>query len=183
MDEVIQVMSADDIRRAVTRIAHEIIERNNGAADLFIVGIQKKGVPFARRIQQTLQAIENLPVPFGTLDITLYRDDFGSHTSALDPTDIPESITGKTVILVDEVIFTGRTVRSALNALMDFGRPSTIQLAVLVDRGHRELPIRPDFVGKNIPTSRREDVEVDLASDPQNDRVTIRKLAEQEATQ
>lgn len=181
MDEAIQVMSADDIRRAITRIAHEIIERNHGASDLLIVGIQKRGVPFARRVQQALQDIEGQEVPFGALDISLYRDDFSSRTAAIDPTDIPHSVTAKTVILADEVIFTGRTVRSALEALMDFGRPSAIQLAVLVDRGHRELPIRPDFVGKNIPTSRREDVAVELMDDPSLDRVMIQKGAEQEA--
>lgn len=177
--EVVQVMDADEIRRAITRIAHEIIERNHGAGGLVVVGIQKKGVPLAERIRTEIQAIEGKDVPLGTLDISLYRDDFDSRTAPLVPTDIPVALTGRTVILVDDVIFTGRSVRSALEALIDFGRPSAIQLAVLVDRGHRELPVRPDYVGKNLPTSHREDVLV-LLPGGGDDRVCISKPDEQE---
>ena len=179
-EDAVQVMDADEIRRAITRIAHEIIEHNRGAQDLVIVGIQRKGVSLAGRIRKAIQSIEGQDPPFGTLDISLHRDDFGSRMSSISPTDIPHPLTGKTVILVDDVIFTGRTVRSALEALIDFGRPSAIQLAVLVDRGHRELPVRADYVGKNLPTSRREDVLVLLDASPANDRVMIRKGVEQE---
>jgi len=173
--ESVQVMDGDEIRRAITRIAHEIIERNHGAGGLVFVGIQKKGVPLARRIRDAVQAIEGVELPLGTLDISLYRDDYGSRTAQLVPTDIPCSLTGKTVVLVDDVLFTGRSVRSALEALIDFGRPAAIQLAVLVDRGHRELPVRADYVGKNLPTSRKEEVLVMLGDDPCSDRVVIRK--------
>lgn len=183
VDEINQVMDADEIRRAIARISHEIIERNHGAAGLVIIGIQKKGVPLALRIRQAIQAIEGADLPFGTLDISLYRDDYGSRTAAVHPTDIPHSLTGRTVILVDDVMFTGRTVRSALEALVDFGRPSAIQLAVLVDRGHRELPVRPDYVGKNLPTSRREEVLVTIGEAPGDDRVCIQKPDGEEAAE
>ncbi|MEI6913938.1 MAG: bifunctional pyr operon transcriptional regulator/uracil phosphoribosyltransferase PyrR [Armatimonadota bacterium] len=181
-DDLIQVMDADEIRRAVTRIAHEIIERNHGARDLLIVGVQKKGVPLAQRIRDSISQIEGVDIPCGRLDISLYRDDFGSRTISLDPTSIPQDITGKTIILTDDVMFTGRTVRSALEALIDFGRPAAIQLAVLVDRGHRELPIRADYIGKNLPTSRKEKVEVELGDQPALDRVMIRKPSQQKET-
>lgn len=175
--DIVAVMDAEEIRRAVTRIAHEIIERNRGAGDLVIVGIQRKGVPLAERIRDTIQEIEKAEVPFGTLDISLHRDDFGSRLASISPTDVPHPLEGRTVVLVDDVMFTGRSTRSALEALISFGRPGAIQLAVLVDRGHRELPLRADYVGKNVPTSRNEDVQVQLGEDSSQDRVTIVKPA------
>ncbi len=156
-----QVMSADDLRRAVTRIAHEIVERNHGLADVVLVALQTGGAPLAARIAAELSRIEGVAVPTGTLDVAVYRDDFGLRPVIAEaPTDIPFDITGSTVVLVDDVLFTGRTVRAALNALADFGRARCVQLAVMVDRGHREVPIRPDFVGKNLPTRRDELVDV-----------------------
>jgi pyrimidine operon attenuation protein/uracil phosphoribosyltransferase len=159
-----QILSGDDVRRAITRIAHEIAERNEGIASVMLVGIRRRGVPLAERIGATLADIEGERVPIGTLDITLYRDDLEMRGPApiVRPTTLPASITGRTVVLVDDVLFTGRTVRAALDALADLGRPDRIQLAVLVDRGHRELPIRADFVGKNVPTSREERIETRL---------------------
>jgi pyrimidine operon attenuation protein/uracil phosphoribosyltransferase len=157
-----QVMDADEIRRALTRVAHEIIEQNRGPERLALVGIQSKGVPLARRLAGLIARFEGSEVPVGSLDITLYRDDVLQRPHAVRHTEIPFDITGHHVVLVDEVVYTGRTIRAALDALMDLGRPDSIQLAVLVDRGHRELPIRPDFVGKNLPTAKREYVEVDL---------------------
>jgi len=154
-------MSADDVRRAVTRIAHEIVEGNHGLADVVIVGLQTGGVPLARTLAQELHRIDGGEVPLGTLDATFYRDDIGLRPLVPEAvTDIPFDLTGLTVVLVDDVLFTGRTVRAALNALNDYGRPRAIQLAVMVDRGHRELPIRPDYVGKNLPTRRNELVDV-----------------------
>ena len=160
-----QILSADDIRRAVTRIAHEVAERNEGVRDVVLVGIRRRGVPLAERIAATLADFEGLRVPVGTLDITLYRDDLQLRGPApvVRSTSIPTDITRRTVVLVDDVLYTGRTVRAALDALADLGRPARIQLAVLVDRGHRELPIRADHVGKNLPTSRDERVHVRLA--------------------
>ncbi|HUR78236.1 MAG TPA: bifunctional pyr operon transcriptional regulator/uracil phosphoribosyltransferase PyrR [Acidimicrobiales bacterium] len=156
-----QVMSADDLRRAVTRIAHEVVERNHGLADVVLIALQTGGAPLAARIAAELSRIEGVAVPSGTLDVVPYRDDFGLRPLLLEaPTEIPWDITGKTVVLVDDVLFTGRTVRAALNALADFGRAQSVQLAVMVDRGHREVPIRPDFVGKNLPTRRDEVVDV-----------------------
>lgn len=178
--KAVQVMDSDEVRRAITRIAHEIIERNRGARDLVFVGIQRKGVPLATRIRDAVQSIESIDVPLGTLDISLYRDDFGSRTAAMVPTNIPHSLTDKTVVLFDDVLFTGRSVRSALEALIDFGRPAAIQLAVLVDRGHRELPVRADYVGKNLPTSRREAVLVMIEDDPEQDQVLIEKADDRE---
>ncbi|MDP9388965.1 MAG: bifunctional pyr operon transcriptional regulator/uracil phosphoribosyltransferase PyrR [Actinomycetota bacterium] len=154
-------MSADDLRRAVTRIAHEVVERNHGLEAVALVGLQTGGVPLARRLGAELERIEGSAVPVGTLDATFYRDDIGLRPLLPEAvTDIGFSLDGLTVILVDDVLFTGRTVRAALNALNDYGRPRAVQLAVLVDRGHRELPIRPDYVGKNLPTSRDELVDV-----------------------
>ncbi|MDQ1437082.1 MAG: pyrimidine operon attenuation protein / uracil phosphoribosyltransferase [Acidimicrobiaceae bacterium] len=158
-----QVMSADDVRRAVTRIAHEIVERNHGLDGLVLVGLQTGGVPLAGRLARELQRIEGTDriIPTGTLDATFYRDDIGLRPLVPEAvTDIPGSLDGRTVVLVDDVLFTGRTVRAALNALNDYGRPRAVQLAVMVDRGHRELPIRPDYVGKNLPTKRAEMVDV-----------------------
>ena len=158
-----QVMSADDLRRAITRIAHEIVERNHGLADLTLIGLQTGGVPLANRLAKELERIDdsNTAVPIGTLDATFYRDDIGLRPLLPEAvTEIPDDLTGRTVVLVDDVLFTGRTVRAALNALNDYGRPKAVQLAVMVDRGHRELPIRPDYVGKNLPTKRTELVDV-----------------------
>lgn len=158
------VLDAPAIERALTRIAHEIVERNKGVDDLAIVGIRSRGDFLAKRLQSSIERLEGTLVPFGAMDITLYRDDLsrGADQALVQVTDIPWEVAGRTILLVDDVLFTGRTVRAALNALMDFGRPKAIQLAVLVDRGHRELPVRADFVGKNLPTQRIEDVVVRL---------------------
>jgi len=156
-----QVMSADDVRRAVTRIAHEIVERNHGLDDVALVGLQTGGVPLARRLAETLEHIEGTSVPLGTIDVAFYRDDIGIRPVLPEAvTDIAFDLTAMTVVLEDDVLFTGRTVRAALNALTDYGRARAVQLAVMVDRGHRELPIRPDYVGKNLPTRRDELVDV-----------------------
>jgi len=157
-----QVMDADEIRRALTRIAHEIMERNKGAETLAIVGIRRKGVPLAQRLAKLIGEIEGMRVPVGALDISSYRDDSATRQPSPGETDIPFNVSDRNIVLVDEVIYTGRTVRCALDALMDMGRPASIQLAVLIDRGHRELPIRPDFVGKNVPTSRNDYVNLVL---------------------
>jgi pyrimidine operon attenuation protein/uracil phosphoribosyltransferase len=172
-------MSADDIRRALTRIAHEIVEKNRGAGELVLLGILRKGAPLAGRLQGLIRQFEGVEVPVGTLDITLYRDDVFSRAHEVRSTRIPVDLNGRTVVLVDEVFFTGRTSRSALDAVIDLGRPASVQLAVLVDRGHRELPIRPDYVGKNLPTARREHVEVRLREIEDEDAVYIRKPAEE----
>jgi pyrimidine operon attenuation protein / uracil phosphoribosyltransferase len=159
-----QILSADDVRRATTRIAHEIAERNEGIANVVLVGIRRRGVPLAERIAAILADIEGIRVPIGTLDITLYRDDLEMRGPApiVRPTSMPVDLNDRTLVLVDDVLFTGRTVRAALDAVADLGRPARIQLAVLVDRGHRELPIRADFVGKNVPTSWEERIETRL---------------------
>jgi len=158
-------MEPDDVRRALTRIAHEILERDKGAADVVLVGIADRGDDLARRLADEVRRIEGPVVPVGVLDITFYRDDIGMRADApeVHETRIPFDVSGKVVVLVDDVLFTGRTIRSAMDALMDLGRPRKIQLAVLVDRGHRELPIRADFVGKNVPTGRADDVRVLVA--------------------
>jgi pyrimidine operon attenuation protein/uracil phosphoribosyltransferase len=157
-----KVMDEADVRRAVTRIAHEILERDKGTDGLVLVGIADRGDDLARRLAREIQRIEGATVPVGVLDITFYRDDIGMRAEApeVHETRIPFDVNGRTVVLVDDVLFTGRTIRSAMDALMDLGRPTKIQLAVIVDRGHRELPIRADFVGKNVPTSRADDVRV-----------------------
>lgn len=168
------IMSPEDVRRAVTRIAHEIVENNHGCDDLVFVGMQTRGVPLAKRIASAIKDFEGEAVPLGTLDIGLYRDDLpGSGLVRIKPSDIPTSIEGKRIVLVDDVLYTGRSIRAALDALIDYGRPERIQLAVLVDRGHRELPIRADYVGKNIPTSRRDDVQVRLAETDDADGVVL----------
>jgi pyrimidine operon attenuation protein / uracil phosphoribosyltransferase len=156
----LRLLDAEDVRRALTRIAHEIIERNKGAERVALVGIANRGDDLARRLAQQIVEIEGTKVPVGTLDITFYRDDIGMKAEApeVHETHVDFDINGATVVLVDDVLFTGRTIRAAMDALMDFGRPRKIQLAVLVDRGHRELPIRADFVGKNVPTGRAQDV-------------------------
>src|SRR6266436_1973668 len=172
--EKAQVLDEAGLDRALTRIAHEILERNGGAKDLALVGLRTRGVTLARRLAAKLVAIDGTTVPVGTLDITLYRDDLDMRGApVIRGTDIPFSIKDKTVVLVDDVLFTGRTIRAALDALIDLGRPTAIQLAILVDRGHRELPIRPDYIGKNLPTSRRETVAVRLQEHDGEDRVVI----------
>ena len=158
------VMDADDLRRAVRRIAHEIVERNHGLDGVALVGLQTGGVPLARRLAEALSEIDGTDVPLGTLDVAFYRDDIGLRPVIPEAvTDISFDLTDLAVVLVDDVLFTGRTVRAALNALNDYGRPRAVQLAVMVDRGHRQLPIRPDFVGKNLPT--RFDEQVDVSAD------------------
>ncbi len=169
------VLDARDINRALTRISHEILERNKGAGDLVLLGIPSRGVPLAQRIAEKISTVEEYDVPVGSLDVTMYRDDLRLKPArALMPTEIPDSgIDGKTVVLVDDVLFSGRTIRAALDAMTEIGRPAAVRLAVLVDRGHRELPIRADFVGKNLPTSLVERVRVTLAGIDDVDAVTI----------
>ena len=172
-----KIMSKEDIRRALMRIAHEILEKNKGAEDLCIVGIRTRGYALAERVNACIKQIEGKEAPFGVLDITLYRDDLTTIDTqpVVRETLIKFDISDKKVVLVDDVLFTGRTIRAALDALIDFGRPADIQLAVLIDRGHRELPIRPDYVGKNIPTSIDQNVKVILEeTDQQEDQVIIK---------
>jgi pyrimidine operon attenuation protein/uracil phosphoribosyltransferase len=170
-------MDSERISRSLTRIAHEIVERNRGVGDLALVGVRTRGVPIARRLAASLREITGVDVATGALDITLYRDDLMKTAVGPQPivrrTEIPFSIDGRHIVLVDDVLYTGRTIRAALDALIDFGRPSTIQLVVLVDRGHRELPIKADYVGKNVPTSRRETIHVRLAEIDGRDEVTL----------
>jgi pyrimidine operon attenuation protein/uracil phosphoribosyltransferase len=171
-------MDKDTIRRAVLRITHEILEKNKGTADLCLIGIRTRGAVLAERIAKAIQDIEGAQVPFGILDITLYRDDLTTIDTqpVVHETQIDFDIAGKKIILVDDVLFSGRTIRAALDALIDFGRPANIQLAVLIDRGHRELPIRADFVGKNIPTSKGQNVQVLLQ---ENDKVEDKVVVEE----
>lgn len=173
--EKAQIMDGPAMARAITRIAHEISEKNKGTEDLVLVGLRSRGVDLARRIAQKLKEIDGVDVPVGVLDATLYRDDLGKvgPQPVLRKTEIPFSINEKKVVLVDDVLYTGRTIRAALDGLMDLGRPRLIQLAVLVDRGHRELPMRADYVGKNVPTSRHEMVQVMLTEEDGVDRVVI----------
>jgi pyrimidine operon attenuation protein/uracil phosphoribosyltransferase len=170
-------MDADRIARTLTRIAHEIVERNRGLERLALVGIRSRGEHLARRLGDQLRAIDGRPVPTGALDITLYRDDLMRQPVGPQPlvrrTDIPFSIDDRVILLVDDVLYTGRTIRAALDALIDFGRPQAIQLVVLVDRGHRELPIKADYVGKNLPTSRKESVQVRLEEVDGHDEVVV----------
>ncbi|MFG2698453.1 bifunctional pyr operon transcriptional regulator/uracil phosphoribosyltransferase PyrR [Kitasatospora sp. NPDC048407] len=170
-----QVLDATDVARVVTRIAHEIVERAKGAEDVVLLGIHTRGVHLARRLRAKLTQITSREIPFGTLDITMYRDDLRLKPArALEHTEIPaDGIDGKLVILVDDVLFSGRTIRAALDALGDIGRPRAVQLAVMVDRGHRELPIRADYVGKNLPTSLREAVQVQLSETDGRDAVLL----------
>ncbi len=170
-----RIMDANGIRRALTRIAHEIIEKNKGTLDVVLIGVRRRGVPLAERLQNLILEFEGVKLPLGILDITLYRDDFSTigFQPVVHETDVPFDVQGKQVILVDDVLFTGRTARAALDAMMDLGRPQRIQLAVLVDRGHRELPIRADYVGKNVPTSRRESVSVCLREVDDSDEVLL----------
>ena len=169
-----QLMNDQDIRRALARVAHEILERNRGAEDLVMVGIYTRGVVLGQRLARNLLEFEGIEVPVGALDINLYRDDLKDRSRpVVRPTDIPVSIQGKTVVLVDDVLFTGRTIRAAMDALNDFGRPRQIQLAILLDRGHRELPIRADYVGQNMPTALDEQVRVRLVETDGVDEVAL----------
>jgi len=173
-------MDADRMARTLTRIAHEVVERNRGIEELALVGIRTRGVPIARRLARAVREINGHDVPTGSLDITLYRDDLMRHPVGPQPlvrrTEIPFSIDDKRILLVDDVLYTGRTVRAALDALIDFGRPKAIQLVVLVDRGHRELPIKADYVGKNLPTSLSESVQVRLTEVDGRDEVEVQEL-------
>jgi len=169
-------MDENEIRRALTRIAHEIIERNKGAENLVIIGVQSRGVPMAQRLAKLISDIEGIPIPVGSLNVALYRDDYATRSArTIAASEISFDVTDQTVILVDEVLFTGRTTRSALDAIMDLGRPAVIQLAVLVDRGHRELPVRADYVGKNLPTALKEIVEVYWTETRGEDAIMIAK--------
>ena len=170
------ILDAEQVRRALTRIAHEIAERNRGAQDLYLVGIHTRGVPLARRLAAEIAAIEGTDVPVTSVDVGLYRDDLLTRPSGpprLQPADLAADVTGRIVVLVDDVLYTGRSVRAALDAIMDVGRPRAIQLAVMVDRGHRELPIRADYVGKNVPTATDERIRVRLAEVDGDDCVVL----------
>ena len=169
-----RVLGAEEVRRALRRMAHEISERNGGVDDVVILGIPTRGLPLAERLAAFLSDIEQVPVPVGALDVTLYRDDYArTGPRAIGRTMLPVSLDGRTVVLVDDVLFTGRTIRAAMDAAMDNGRPAAMQLAVLVDRGHRELPIRPDYVGKNLPTAASEIVRVRLSETDGTDDVCV----------
>lgn len=178
MKEKAQIMDEKGISRALIRIAHEIIEKNKGVQNIALVGIKRRGVPLAKKIAEEIYSIENIRPDVGILDITLYRDDLSSMDDqpVVNSTSIEFSIKDKTLILVDDVLYTGRTVRAALDALVDLGRPKSIQLAILIDRGHRELPIRADYVGKNVPTSKDEVISVCLEEIDGNNRVIISEL-------
>jgi len=169
------VFNEKDISRALTRMSHEILEKNKGASNLAIVGIRTRGVTLAERVRKKINKIEGIEVNFGVLDITLYRDDLasGKRNPIIEKTNISFPLDGKQVVLIDDVLFTGRTIRAAIDALIDFGRPASVQLGVLIDRGHRELPIRPDYVGKNIPTSKTNRVQVLMREDDGMDEVRV----------
>ena len=172
-DKLIQ--SSSQMKRALTRISHEILERNGGANDVVLVGMHSRGVPLSKRMNSIIENVENRSVEVGALDNGLYRDDIAEKgVLTVRPTDIPTDINGKKIVIVDDVLYTGRSIRAAMDALNDLGRPNQIQLAVLIDRGHRELPIRADYVGKNVPTSREEDVEVRLVEIDGVDEVVIK---------
>jgi pyrimidine operon attenuation protein/uracil phosphoribosyltransferase len=178
MLEKAQIMDGVGINRALTRIAHEIIERNKGVQEVVLVGIQRRGVPLAFRLAEKINEYEGVEIPVGILDITLYRDDLSTLAEhpVINSTYIPFDINGKIVVMVDDVLYTGRTARAAMDALIDLGRPASIQLAVLIDRGHRELPIRADYVGKNLPTSRNEIVNVQVMEVDKTNKVTIAEI-------
>jgi pyrimidine operon attenuation protein / uracil phosphoribosyltransferase len=175
-----RIMTADEIRRATVRLSHEIVEKQAGTDGLLLIGIQRRGVPLARRIAASILENEGAQVPVGALDITFYRDDLSlvAQQPVVKGTELPSGIDGRTVVLVDDVLYTGRTIRAAMDALVDFGRPQAIRLAVLVDRGHRELPIRADHVGKNVPTSREELVRVHLEETDGEDGVEIERIVD-----
>lgn len=172
------LMDAKGIQRALTRIAHEIIEKNKGVQDIALVGIRTRGIPLAMRLAEIIEQIEGKKPPVGVLDITLYRDDLStlSHQPIVHETKLPFALDNRKIILIDDVLFTGRTVRAAMDALVDLGRPTVIQLAVLIDRGHRELPIRADYVGKNVPTSKREVVSVQISSVDAAEQVVLQEF-------
>lgn len=178
--EKAQIMDEAAMGRALTRIAHEIVEKNKGVDDVILVGIRTRGVPLARRLASRISRIEGREVPVGVLDITLYRDDLSTiaEQPVVHETDLPVDVNGRVVVLVDDVLYTGRTTRAAMDAVVDYGRPRRIQLAVLVDRGHRELPIRADYVGKNVPTARKEVVSVRLKETDDEERVIIQEPVE-----
>ena len=174
------LLTSREIERALARIGHEIVEKNKGAEGVVLVGMRTRGVPLAKRIADIVEGFEGIPIPVGALDISLHRDDIPpSESNPANPslTDIPISISDRRVILVDDVLYTGRSIRAAMDALMDLGRPKSIQLAVLVDRGHRELPIRADYVGKNIPSSKDEEIQVQLVETDGADKVVIENMA------
>jgi len=175
-----RIMTADEIRRATIRLSHEIVEKQAGTDGLLLIGIQRRGVPLAKRIAAAILENEGAEVPVGALDITFYRDDLSlvAQQPVVKGTELPSGIDGRTVVLVDDVLYTGRTIRAAMDALVDFGRPQAIRLAVLVDRGHRELPIRADHVGKNVPTSREELVRVHLEETDGEDGVEIERIVD-----
>ena len=175
-----RIMTADEIRRATIRLSHEIVEKQAGTSGLLLIGIQRRGVPLARRIAEAIAENESVDIEVGALDITFYRDDRSlvAQQPVVKGTDLPFGIDGRTIVLVDDVLYTGRTIRAAMDALVDFGRPQAIRLAVLVDRGHRELPIRADHVGKNVPTSREEIVRVHLEEIDGEDGVDIERVVE-----
>jgi pyrimidine operon attenuation protein/uracil phosphoribosyltransferase len=177
------LLTAREIERVLARIAHEIVEKNKGAEDVVLVGMRTRGLPLAKRIAEIIADFEGIPISVGALDISLHRDDIpSSELKPVNPglTDIPISITNRRVILVDDVLYTGRSIRAAMDALMELGRPRTIQLAVLIDRGHRELPIRADYVGKNIPSSKDEEIQVQLQEVDGVDKVVIESLADKQ---
>lgn len=169
------LMTSEDLRRAITRIAHEIVEAHKGTRDLVLLGMHTRGVPLAHRLAGAIEQIEGTAIPVGALDIGLYRDDLSTRGASvqLAPGELPQDVSDRRVVLVDDVLFTGRSVRAALDAIIDIGRPQRIQLAVLIDRGHREVPIRPDYVGKNVPTARGDDVRVRLEENDGRDEVAI----------
>ncbi|MBK6899002.1 bifunctional pyr operon transcriptional regulator/uracil phosphoribosyltransferase PyrR [bacterium] len=174
------IMNGSEVGRALTRIAHEIIEANKGTADLVLLGVQRRGVPLAALISEAIRKVEGVEVPLGAIDITFYRDDLSTIGPAprINATTVPMDVTDKNVILVDDVLYTGRTVRAALDVIMDWGRPRAIRLAVLIDRGHRELPIRPDFVGKNVPTSQKEIIKVKVKEYDDRQEVVVGEVLE-----
>lgn len=176
--EKARIMDVEDMARATKRIAHEIVEANKGVKDLVLVGIRRRGVPLAQRIAEAITEFEGKDVPVGTLDITLYRDDLQlvARQPVLRKTELPFGVEDKVVVLIDDVLYTGRTIRAAMDEIMDFGRPKAIRLAVMIDRGHRELPIRADYVGKNVPTSGREIISVKLREQDGDDSVTVEEL-------
>lgn len=168
------VMDSNGMNRAITRIAHEILEKNRGAENLALVGVRNRGIFFAQRLAEKIKEIEKVELPVGSLDVTFYRDDVAVYSNPkIYKTEIPFDVADKTIILVDDVLFTGRTTRASMDAIMDFGRPAAIQLAVMIDRGHRELPIRADYIGKNLPTALKERVQVNVAEADGEDSVVI----------
>jgi pyrimidine operon attenuation protein/uracil phosphoribosyltransferase len=178
MREKARIMDGEEITRAITRIAHQVLEKNRGAGDIILVGIRTRGAPLAKRIAKEMEEIEGKEIPVGVLDITLYRDDLQlvATQPVVGRTEIPSKVDDRVVVLIDDVLFTGRTIRAAMDEIMDFGRPTAIQLAVLIDRGHRELPIRADYVGKNVPTAAKEIITVRLKEQDGEDSVSVEEI-------